>query len=107
MKSVPSATNDARRNRATLIATVEELRHRLSFPQLAEDALGAIDPELTFLGRLKAGIERHPLMASALVAGASWLAVDALKAGGRSYGNGSRRRKMSFDTINSEKGDEP
>ena len=91
MKSVPSATADARRSRAELIATVEELRHRFSLPQLAEDALGAIDPELTFLGRVKAGIERHPLLASALVAGASWLAVDALKAGGRGYGIGMDR----------------
>ena len=109
MTNLPKAISDARASKADLIKTYHDIRRRLSLPELAEDALRAIDPELTFLGRVKAGIQRNPLLAAALLAGVGWFAGDASEAGGRSNGNGSRRsqhRKMNHENTNTAKGDE-
>ena len=102
MKSTPEAIADARASRAELIAAVQNLRRRLSLPELAEDALRAIDPQLTFLGRVKGRIQRNPLLAAALLAGAGWLA------GGGSNGHETRhphRRKMNHENTNNTKGE--
>lgn len=108
MTSMPKAVADARASRAELIAAVQDLRRRLSLPELAEDALRAIDPELTFLGRMKARIQRNPLLAATLLAGAGWLAGGASEAGSRSDGNGlrqSRRRKSHDEKTTRAKGE--
>ena len=108
MTNLPKAISDARVSRADLIKTYHDIRRRLSLPELAEDALRAIDPELTFLGRVTAGIQRNPLLAAALLAGAGWLAGGASEAGGRSNGNGSRHshhRKTNEDSTTKVEGE--
>lgn len=102
--------NDARASRAQLAKSFQEVRQRLSFPQLAEDALAGVDPKLRFLGRVKSAIKRNPLLAAVLLAGAGWLVSDASQGSGRSGLNGSSRPRRPAKAVNSttnRKGDPP
>jgi len=65
------ATVQARRK--ALQTTLEDMRGRLSPPQLAEDALSLIDPDLTLLGRFKERIQNNRLLSLAVLAGVGWL----------------------------------
>ena len=67
------AVSDVKRRRAALTATLEDARARFSPPQLAEDALNLIDPELSLLGRLKARVQHNRLLSLAVLAGVGWL----------------------------------
>jgi hypothetical protein len=62
-----------RSRRRALRTTVDDMRARLSPPQLAEDALGLIDPELELLNLFKERIQRNRLLSLAVLAGAGWL----------------------------------
>lgn len=63
----------ARERRRALTNTLGELRQRLSPPQLAEDALGVIDPELQLLHRARERVQNNKLLSLAVLAGVGWL----------------------------------
>jgi len=92
--------NDAHASRAQLAKSFQEARRRLSLPQLAEDALARFDSKLGFLGRVKSGIRRHPLLAAVLLAGAGWLVSDASQGSGRSHLNGLSRPRHPAKSVN-------
>lgn len=108
MSSQAGIKSDARASRAQLAKSFQEVRRRLSLPQLAEDALAGLDPKLGFLGRVKSGIRRHPLLAAVLLAGAGWLVSDASQGSGRSGLNGlsrSRHPAKPANTTTNHKGE--
>ncbi len=110
MNSLIQINDDARARRAQLAKSFQEVRHRLSLPQLAEDALIGLDPRLGFLGRVKSGIKHNPLLAAVLLAGAGWLVSDASQGSGRSGLNGSNLPRHPAKTANNttnRKGDPP
>jgi hypothetical protein len=72
-RAFDQAVSDVKRRRAALTATLEDARARLSPPQLAEEALNLIDPELSLLGRLKARVQHNRLLSLAVLAGVGWL----------------------------------
>jgi hypothetical protein len=88
MSSLAAIKSDVHASRAQLAKSFQEVRRRLSLPQLAEDALAGFDWKLGFLGRVKSGIRRLPLLAAVLLAGAGWLVSDASRGSGRSGFNG-------------------
>lgn len=71
--SFDKAVKDVRARREALQSDVSQLRSRLSPPQLAEDALGLVDPDLTLLGRFKERIQHNRLLSLAVLAGVGWL----------------------------------
>jgi hypothetical protein len=72
-RAFDQAVKNLRTRREALQGTVNDLRGRLSPPQLAEDALNLLDPELTLLGRIKERIENNRLLSLAVLAGVGWL----------------------------------
>ena len=58
MKSMADAVAEARTSREQLEKTIGELRGRLRPPQIAEDVMHLLDPELSVLGRIKSGVEK-------------------------------------------------
>jgi hypothetical protein len=107
MKSLPNAIADARTSRAELIKTLHDMREKLTISGLAEDLLSALDPELTFLSRLKAGLKRRPLFVAGLIAGAGWLVNSLLRTRSHSGSNRplkSHRRKIKPGNTNNPKG---
>jgi hypothetical protein len=108
MKSLPNAIADARASRAELLKTLHDVREKLTISGLAEDMLGALDPELTFLNRVKAGLKRRPLIAAGLVASAGWLVNSLMRTRRQSGSNRplkSRRRKIKPGNTYNPKGD--
>jgi hypothetical protein len=103
MKTHAEIISDARESRAALAKSLQRLRRRLNPPELANDALAMLDPQLKFLGRAFAGIKRHPLLAAALVAGAGWVVSGASSRGGLLH---ARSRKKTLNNTNNHKGDE-
>jgi hypothetical protein len=73
MKSKVEALSDVRQKRAKFEETLAAARARLTVPQLAEDAMNFIDPDLTLLGRIRAGVRQNRLLSLAVLAGAGWL----------------------------------
>lgn len=73
MKSMADAVAEARSSREQLEKTIGELRGRLSPPQIAEDVMHLLDPELSVLGRIKSGVEKNRLLSLAVLAGVGWL----------------------------------
>lgn len=64
---------NVRARRKALTVTVHDMRARLSLPQLAEDALSLVDPELTLLARAKERIQHNRRLSLAVLAGVGWL----------------------------------
>jgi hypothetical protein len=56
-----------------LTSTLGDMRARFTPPQLAEDALGLIDPELDLLHRARERIQNNWLLSLAVLAGVGWL----------------------------------
>ena len=73
MTTLEQARKDVLESRKALLATVEDVRARITPAQLAEDALSLIDPHLTLLGRLKSSVQHNRLLSLAILAGAGWL----------------------------------
>jgi hypothetical protein len=103
MNSLTRIKNDARACRTQLTKSIQEVRHRLSFAQLADDALAGLDSQLGFLGRAKSAIKRNPLLAAGLLAGAGWLVSDASQGRGRGGLHGSNRPRHSAKSVNTTK----
>jgi hypothetical protein len=72
-RAFDDAVANVRARREALKATLGEAKTRLSPPQLAEDALSLVDPELALLGRFKARVENNRLLSLAVLAGVGWL----------------------------------
>lgn len=72
-RAFDQAVKTVRARREALQGTVKDMRGRLSPPQLAEDELNLIDPELTLLGRFKDRIQHNRLLSLAVLAGVGWL----------------------------------
>jgi len=68
-----AALRNVQARRAALKVTSEEVRGRLSPPQLAEDALAALDPQLAFLGGVASRVQHNRLLSLAVLAGVGWL----------------------------------
>lgn len=92
MKSKQEALAEVLASRAELEKTIGELRGRVSPPQLAEDVMNLLDPDLTLLGRVKSGVQQNRLLSLAVLAGAGWLV------GAPRRSNGEPRRTRQADT---------
>jgi hypothetical protein len=68
-----AALDNARDRRRALLSTFSDARARFSPPQLAEDALSLIDPELALLHRARERIQNNRLLSLAVLAGVGWL----------------------------------
>lgn len=92
MKSKQEALAEVHASRAELEKTISEFRERVSPPQLAEDVMNLLDPDLTLLGRIKSGVQQNRLLSLAVLAGAGWLV------GAPRRSNGEPRRTREADT---------
>jgi hypothetical protein len=72
-RNFDEALATARDRRRALLSTLEDARARFSPPQLAEDALSLIDPELSLLHRARERIQNNRLLTLAVLAGVGWL----------------------------------
>jgi hypothetical protein len=72
-RSFDDALATARERRRALTNTLGGMRARFSPPQLAEDVLGLIDPELELLHRARMRIQNNRLLSLAVLAGVGWL----------------------------------
>jgi hypothetical protein len=105
MDSLTEIRNDARARRAQLTKSFDNVRRRLSLPQLAEDALAKLDPELVFLGRAQSAIKRNPLLAAVLLTGAVWLVSDASQGGRSGPDHRARRATRAINDTTNHKGE--
>lgn len=71
--SFEAAAAEVMRRREALRGSLTAMRHRVSAPQLVEDALSLLDPELSLLGRLKEKVRQNRILSLAILAGAGWL----------------------------------
>lgn len=92
MISKQEALAEVHASRAELEKTLGEFRDRVSPPQLAEDLMNLIDPDLTLLGRIKSGVQHNRLLSLAVLAGAGWLV------GAPRRSNGEPRNAREADT---------
>jgi hypothetical protein len=72
-RSFDDALAIARQRRRALTNTLGDMRQRFTPPQLAEDVLGLIDPELELLHRARERIQNNRLLSLAVLAGVGWL----------------------------------
>jgi hypothetical protein len=105
MKSKQEAVAEVRASRAEFEGTLAEVRARLSFPQLAEDALNLIDPDLTLLGRIKSGVQQNRLLSLAVLAGAGWLVGAPRRSKGDSRKVREADKKQLRATLKENKND--
>lgn len=73
MLALPSATKNVKGRRKAMMKSIDEVRGRLTLPQLTEDAISLLDPDLIFPRRVQSAVRNKPLVAALLVAGAGWL----------------------------------
>lgn len=109
MTTRAQAVADVLAHRERLLRTCRELQSRAGPSQLADDALALIDPQLTILGRLKAGVEQNKLLSLAVLAGIGWLVGAPRRHNGGprdSREAASATRKTMKETRN-DSGEEP
>jgi hypothetical protein len=99
MKSKVEALSDARQKRAKVEETLAAIRARLTVPQLAEDAMNFVDPDLALLGRIRVGVRQNRLLSLAVLAGAGWLVGSSR----RSIGEPRNMRRTDTATIRTMK----
>jgi hypothetical protein len=87
-RAFDDAVSTVKARRLALKASLADARSRLSPPQLAEDALSLVDPELALLGRFKARIENNRLLSLAVLAGVGWLVGAPRRHDGEALGAG-------------------
>lgn len=93
---------EVRRLRAEIAKDMEEARERLNPAQLFDDFLDIVDSKRRFLARVQSGIERNPLVAVLLIAGAAWLISDR---SGRQRRSTRRLQLEKTSENNNHKGD--
>jgi len=72
-RNFDDALATARERRRALTNTLGDMRARFSPPQLAEDVLALIDPELALLHRARERVQNNRLLSLAVLAGVGWL----------------------------------
>ena len=71
--SIEEAEDEVMRRREALRRSLTAMRERVSAPQLIEDALRFLDPQLSLLGHLKERVQHNRILSLAILAGAGWL----------------------------------
>ena len=80
MTSLHQLEKEARERRAQFNATLSDVHSRLTPAGLAKEVLLHTDPHLTKLSPAFMAVKRHPVVAAAAIAGASWLLRQAIAA---------------------------
>lgn len=73
MDELKRARTKATVRRKDMLSSIEAVRSRLTLPQLADDALSLLDPELSLPRRVKATVTSQPLAVTFLLGAAGWL----------------------------------
>ena len=73
MDDLKRAKKTAAARRKDVLSSLEAVRGRLTLPQLADDALSILDPELSLPRRVKATATSQPLAVTFLLGAAAWL----------------------------------
>lgn len=73
MDELKRARKHAQARRRDVLAGIETVRGRLTLPQLADDALSIVDPELRLPHRIKTAVSSQPLAAALVLGAAAWL----------------------------------
>ena len=73
MTALEQLERDAAQQRLELEAAFRDLRRRLTLPRLADEAVALLAPGRSRLAPIFTAARRHPMLAAALFAGASWL----------------------------------
>jgi hypothetical protein len=88
-RAFDEAVASVRARRKALEASFADLRGRITPPQVAEDALSLIDPELALLGRIRERIQQNRLLSLAVLAGVGWLVGAPRQQNGEALGAGN------------------
>ena len=88
MRSLDQLEKEAHERREQFNATLLEVQSQLTFPGLAREALRHVDPHLARLPPAFLAVKRHPVVAAAALAGASWLLKQVLRPARRTFSNG-------------------
>ena len=88
MSSLDQLEKEAHDRRAQFNAKLREVQSQLTLPGLAREALRHVDPHLARLPPAFLAVKRHPVIAAAALAGASWLLKQVLRPTRRTFGNG-------------------
>ena len=78
MRSLDQLEKEAHDRRAQFNATWRDVQNQLTFPGLAREALRHIDPHFRRLPPAFLAVKRHPVVAAAALASASWLLKQVL-----------------------------
>jgi hypothetical protein len=88
MRSLEQLEKEAHERREQFNATLHDVQSQLTFPGLAREALRHVDPHLARLPPAFLAVKRHPVVAAAALAGASWLLKQVLRPARRTFRNG-------------------
>jgi hypothetical protein len=88
MRSLEQLEKEAHERREQFYATLHDVQSQLTFPGLAREALRHVDPHLARLPPAFLAVKRHPVVAAAALAGASWLLKQVLRPARRTFRNG-------------------
>lgn len=86
--------------RAALRKIMSEASVRMAPARLIDDAAALLDPDLSFLARLRRGVSRNKLLALAVVAGAAWLVGTSPQPDGKPSGARKVRRTKPKEKNN-------
>jgi hypothetical protein len=78
---------EAHERRARFNATLLDVQNQLTLPGLAREALRHVDPHLARLPPAFLAVKRHPVVAAAALAGASYLLKQVLRPARGTFGN--------------------
>lgn len=98
MRSLDQLEKEAHERRAQFNATLLDVQSQLTLPGLAREALRHIDPHLARLPPVFLAVKRHPVVAAAALAGASWLLKQVLRPARRTFRN-SRNPPSDYPHI--------
>jgi hypothetical protein len=73
MTSFPDLERHALESRARFTKTLDEIKTRITAPELTNQALALADPRLKRVKYFYMAVKRHPLAALGAIAGAGWL----------------------------------
>lgn len=88
MSSLDQLEKEAHDRRAQFNATLLDVQNQLTLPGLAREALRHVDPHLARLPPAFLAVKRHPVVAAAALAGASWLLKQVLRPARGTFRNG-------------------
>jgi hypothetical protein len=88
MRSLAQLEKEAQERREQFYVTLHDVQSQLTFPGLAREALRHIDPHLARVPPAFLAVKRHPVVAAAALAGASWLLKQVLRPARHTFRNG-------------------